>query len=153
MFGGRKIRRMARKKKPIYHPATGSHGGGPDDNVERLLASYGVPPASAGNRVELITSGVDAYERVMRLIEEARSTIHITTYILGRDEGSQALVDLLTRRAAEGVAVRLLLDDVGSWRVRRRHPGSLDQRRRPGCLLHADAAHPVSRSGEPEKSS
>jgi cardiolipin synthase A/B len=121
MFGGRKIRRMARKKKPIYHAATGSHGGGPHDNVERLLDSYGVPPASAGNRVELITSGVDAYERVMRLIVEARSTIHITTYILGRDQGSQALVDLLTRRAAAGVAVRLLLDDVGSWRIRRRH--------------------------------
>ena len=56
----------------------------------------------------------------MRLIEQARSTIHITTYILGRDEGSQALIDCLTRRAAEGVSVRLLLDDVGSWRVRRR---------------------------------
>ena len=121
MFGGRKIRRMALKKKPIYHPAIGSHGGGPHDNVERLLDSYGVPPASAGNMVELITSGVDAYERVMRLIEEARSTIHVTTYILGRDEGSRALVELMTRRAAEGVAVRLLLDDVGSWRVRRRH--------------------------------
>ena len=121
MFGGRKIRRMARKKKPIYHPTTGSHGDSSHDNVGRLLDSYGVPPASAGNRVELVTSGVDAYERVMRMIDAARSTIHITTYILGRDEGSQALVDLLTRRAAEGVAVRLLLDDVGSWRIRRRH--------------------------------
>ena len=30
----------------------------------------------------------------MRMIDAARSTIHITTYILGRDEGSQALVDL-----------------------------------------------------------
>jgi cardiolipin synthase len=86
-----------------------------------LLNSYGVPPTSAGNRVELITSGVDAYERVMRLIEEARSTIHITTYILGRDEGSLALVEALTRRAAAGVAIRLLLDDLGSWRIRRRH--------------------------------
>jgi cardiolipin synthase len=121
MFGGRKIRRMARKKNLIYHPAVRPHGGGPHNNVERLLESYGVPQASPDNRVELITSGVDAYERVMRMIEEARSTIHITTYILGRDEGSQTLIDLLTRRAAEGVAVRLLLDDVGSWRIRRRH--------------------------------
>ncbi len=66
MFGGRKIHRMARKKKPIYHPTTGSHGDSSHDNVGRLLASYGVPPATAGNRVELVTSGVDAYERVMR---------------------------------------------------------------------------------------
>ena len=95
--------------------------------VNRLLASYGVPPATAGNRIELVTSGVDAYQWLMRLIEQARSTIYITTYILGRDDSSQALVDCLTRRAAEGVSVHLLLDDVGSWRVRRRSLSRLIQ--------------------------
>ena len=82
---------------PARRATADQHG-----TVERLLASYGVPPASAGNRVELVTTGVDAYTRVIELIEEARSTIHITTYILGSDEGSQALVDCLTRRAARG---------------------------------------------------
>ena len=70
--------------------------------------------------MELVTSGDDAYRRVVELIEEARSSIHITTYILGRDEGSRALVEHLTRRSAQGVAVRLLIDDVGSWRIGRR---------------------------------
>ena len=120
MIGGRKMKRMAQRKEPIFHAKADSHRHDHGGNVDRLLASYGVPPPTAGNQVELVTSGVDAYERVIRLIEHARSTIHITTYILGRDEGSQALVDCLTRRAAAGVAVRLLLDDVGSWRVRRR---------------------------------
>ena len=120
MLGGRKIKRMARRKEPIYDPAAGAHAGDQSGPVGRLLASYGVPPPTAGNRVELVTSGVDAYELVIRLIEGARSTIHVMTYILGRDEGSQALVDCLRRRAAAGVSVRLLADDVGSWRVRRR---------------------------------
>jgi cardiolipin synthase A/B len=70
--------------------------------------------------VELVTDGRDAYARILELIDEARSTIHITTYILGRDEGSRVLVECLTRRAEKGVAVRLLIDDVGSWQVRRR---------------------------------
>ena len=144
---------MAQRKAPIFHPPADAHGGNQCGTVERLLASYGVPPPTAGNRVELVTSGVDAYQRVMRLIEQARSTIHITTYILGSDEGSQALVACLTRRAAEGVSVRLLLDDVGSWRVRRRIAGPADRGRRPGRLLHADASHPVSRPGEPEEPS
>jgi cardiolipin synthase A/B len=120
MFGGRKLKRMAGRKAPIFHPSGDSHGGNQSGTVERLLASYGVPPPTAGNRVELITSGIDAYQKVIGLIEHARSTIHITTYILGCDEGSQALITCLTRRAADGVTVRLLLDDVGSWRVRRR---------------------------------
>ncbi len=121
MLGGRKMKRMAQRKEPIFQPATHPHAGDQSGTVERLLASYGVPPATGGNRVELVTSGVDAYERVIRLFEQARSTIHLTTYILGRDPGSMALVECLTRRAAEGVTVKLLLDDVGSWRVRRRH--------------------------------
>jgi cardiolipin synthase len=114
------MKRMAQKKEPIYHPSREPHEVEQGGNVERLLASYGVPRPTAGNRVELVTSGVDAYERVTRLIERARSSINITTYILGRDEGSQALIECLTRRAQQGVMVRLLLDDIGSWRVRRR---------------------------------
>src|SRR5262249_2844148 len=86
---------------------------------DQLLASYGVPPASAGNRLELVTDGHVAYARVLEIMNQAQSTIHVTTYILGRDEASQALVDCLIRRVKEGVAVRLLIDDWGSWRVRR----------------------------------
>jgi cardiolipin synthase len=120
IFGGRKMRRMARRKAQIYARATAASDFSQQGPIERLLASYGVPPASGGNRVELVTDGVEAYERVLEQVRAARSTIHITTYILGSDDGSRALVDCLTRRAREGVAVRLLIDDLGSWRIRRR---------------------------------
>jgi cardiolipin synthase A/B len=120
MLGGRKMSRLARRKEEIYHRPPGPSDGNSSSAVGRLLASYGIPPARGGNCVELVTSGEAAYERVLRLIDEARSTIHITTYILGRDEGSKELVERLTRRASEGIAVRVLLDDVGSWRVGRR---------------------------------
>ncbi len=120
MLGGRKMGRLARRKEEIYHRPPGPSDNDHGSAVGRLLASYGIPPARAGNRVELVTSGEVAFERVLRLIDEARSTIYITTYILGRDQGSKVLIEHLTRRAAEGISVRLLLDDVGSWRVGRR---------------------------------
>jgi cardiolipin synthase len=118
-FGGRKVRRMAGRKAQIYHASIESRLGNNQGTVEQLLASYGVPPATPGNRIELVTDGHDAYAHVLKIVNEARSTIHITTYILGRDEASRALVECLTRRASSGVAVRLLIDDWGSWRVRR----------------------------------
>jgi cardiolipin synthase A/B len=120
MLGGRKMSRLARRKEEIYHRPPGRAADEQGSAVGRLLASYGVSPARTGNRVEVVTSGEVAYDRVLRLIDEAKSTIHITTYILGRDEGSQVLIEHLTRRAAQGIAVRLLLDDLGSWRVGRR---------------------------------
>jgi len=118
IFGGRKVRRLARSKERIYRtsPAPVSSEA---EGAERLLASYGVPPPSSGNCFELVPSGVTAYERIVALIESARSSIHIATYILGSDKGSRAIVDSLTRKAAEGVAVRVLIDSFGSWRVRR----------------------------------
>ena len=128
MFGGRKMNPMARRKSQIYHPpaSTDTDDGGGGD-AERLLASYGVPPARGGNRIELITSGTDAYNRIMTMIGEARSSIHITTYILGSDDGSRALIERLTERARAGVSVRLLIDDLGSWRLRRRELTPLTQ--------------------------
>ncbi len=127
IFGGRKVRRLARRKEPIYQPSIERHSGKLEGAVERLLASYGVPPACGGNQVKLVTSGEDAFERIVDLINQARSTIHITTYILGRDEGSRALIECLTRRASEGVVVRLLIDNIGSWRISRRFLAPLVQ--------------------------
>jgi cardiolipin synthase len=121
MFGGRKMRRMAGRKEQVYRAGAGApgerHPGGP---VERTLRSFGVPPASTGNRMKLVASGVEAYHELCRNIDEARESIEITTYILGTDAVAQALVARLARRAWEGIEVRLLLDAVGSWRVRRR---------------------------------
>ena len=126
IFGGRKVRRLARLKQPIYQQNSSARTGTDCDGaVERLLASYGVPPPSAGNCLELVPSGEDAYQRVVDLVGGARSTIHITTYILGRDKGSRALVESLRHKAAEGVAVRVLIDSLGSWRIRRRFLASL----------------------------
>ncbi len=121
IFGGRKMIPMARRKQSVYGEP---HAIGPRSSAtgtERLLASYGVPPARDGNGFELVTSGTDAYRRIMAMIDEARSTIHITTYILGWDEGSRAIIDRLIQRTREGVTVRLLIDDLGSWRLRRRN--------------------------------
>ena len=92
-------RKVADLRAGRRRPATAIDGG-----TERLLASYGVPPARAGNRIELVTSGTDAYRRILRMIERGQSTIHITTYILGRDDGSRALLERLTERAAARVS-------------------------------------------------
>ncbi len=58
-------------------------------------------------------SGETAFEALMRLCDSAQECIHIATFILGRDETGRAVVDMLARKAREGVQVRLLLDGLG----------------------------------------
>jgi cardiolipin synthase len=115
MLGGRKMSRMAGRKEKVYPAGVRPRNSPAERGTERLLSSHGVPPATSGNRAELIRTGVDGYRELMRLIDDARSTIHITTYILGRDQVGRDLIERLSQRAREGIVIRLLLDDVGSW--------------------------------------
>ncbi|MDR3633974.1 MAG: phospholipase D-like domain-containing protein [Isosphaeraceae bacterium] len=120
MLGGRKLLSMARHKPRVYNPRGAVAPHHLDGTAERLLESYGVPPARSGNRVRLIGDGEDAYRSVLEFIDKAERSIHITTYILGRDDVGREIVARLVRRAKDGVEVRLLLDSVGCWRVSRR---------------------------------
>ncbi len=121
MFGGRKLSRMANRKGKVYQPGLILPLEGPSVSpAERVLRSFGVPLATTGNLVRVVTSGEDAYVRLMGLIDTAERSIHITTYILADDPVGVSVIAALTRRTAEGVEVKLLLDDAGCWRLRRK---------------------------------
>lgn len=125
MFGGRKMRKLASKKERVYPAPTSTPIGTLGGTAERILQSYGVPPATAGNRVALVPTGDEAYHKLLEIIDAAKRSIHITTYILGTDSVGRSIVDRLAARAAQGIEVRLLLDSYGSWRVRRKYLAKL----------------------------
>ncbi len=65
------------------------------------------------NGVEIFTDGHKKFEALFHVMEEARSSIHIEYYIIKNDALSKKLFDILTRKALEGVEVRLLFDAMG----------------------------------------
>jgi cardiolipin synthase len=120
LFGGRKMNPMARSKARIYGPNSRRQDHHFATAHERLLASYGVAPATVGNRLDLLTDGTQTFDRLLEMVDSARSTIHITTYILGVDHGTEILLDRLAQKARSGVSVKILIDSLGSWRLSRR---------------------------------
>lgn len=122
MFGGRKTTRIAARK---VHVLLGRSDLPPLSQVVRhhpvahTIVTNGAGPAASGNLVRLITDGQQAFHELAKGIREARYSVHITTFILGRDETGRALVQLLAERAAAGVKVRLLLDALGCFFVPR----------------------------------
>ncbi|MEI6107004.1 MAG: phospholipase D-like domain-containing protein [Opitutae bacterium] len=116
LFGGRKIKKLASRKarlRPIIPdlPPTAAAS----SFAARVLTLNGVCPPVGGNRVHFLTSGEEAYASMERGIREAQHTIHIMTFILGRDAVGERLIKLLAQRAREGVRVRLLLDSLGCF--------------------------------------
>jgi cardiolipin synthase A/B len=80
-----------------------------------VLARDGACPPVGGNRVVFITSGEQAYTQLTGRIEAAVHSIHLMTFILGRDPVGRKIVDALARKARQGVKVRLLLDALGCF--------------------------------------
>lgn len=118
LFGGRKIRRLAARKRRIRLPvppearASESTLANP---VAHAISTNGAADPVGGNSVRLLRDGEDAFAELERRILAARHTIHVATFILGRDAVGRRLVQLLARRAREGVRVRLQLDALGCF--------------------------------------
>ena len=114
MLGGRKIRKLASLKArlcPIVPGAPPSVAA--KSFAARVLTLNGACPPVGGNRVKFFTTGEDAFMALEEQIRTAEHTIHIMTFILGRDAVGRRLVKLLAQRARDGVKVRLLLDSLG----------------------------------------
>ncbi len=116
LFGGRKVKKLVARKHricPVLPDET--HSPLPASAPATVLTRNGVCPPVGGNKVTLLTDGEEAFAAIEKGIREAQHTIHIMTFILGRDKVGRRIVELLAERAREGVKVRLLLDALGCF--------------------------------------
>ena len=121
LVGGKRIKRIVGKmdRPPEKYPDSFSVSGdeiAPSLNrISELMVRTGAYFPVTGNHCQVIDDGVEAYRVLTELIEEAETSIEITTFILGRDEVGRRLVALLARKARQGVKVKLLLDALGCF--------------------------------------
>ena len=108
-------RKQFREHKIVYHdPAMEEY----QDLIYMNLTS-GFALYSQNNTIDIYTNGNDKFDALFRDIEAAVHHIHLMYYIVQPDALGNRLVDLLTRKAQEGVMVRFLYDDIGSTHLPR----------------------------------
>jgi len=71
-------------------------------------------PVTGGNRFVLLPHYDRAIADVIAHVEAARKYVHMLFYIFEDDEVGRAVCDALVRAAQRGVAVRVLMDAIGS---------------------------------------
>ena len=123
VFGGRKIKRLAKQKSVIHSLAREPIPNHPSllaSTVDNVICSSGMAPARGNLHLEIITSGEETYQRLCEIIRGAEKSILMMTFILGRDPVGRQIVDLLAEKAREGIEVRLLLDALGCIKTRGR---------------------------------
>ncbi|MDL2307461.1 phospholipase D-like domain-containing protein [Desulfovibrio sp. OttesenSCG-928-C06] len=77
-------------------------------------------PLLAGNKVEILYNGNEAYPAMLEAIAGAEHSIYLDTYIFDSDEVGMAFVDALAQAAARGVEVRVQVDGTGTLLTRPR---------------------------------
>ena len=95
--------------------------------LARLVSQVIERPLTAGNEVEVLVDGAQAYPAMLESIESARASVMLASYIFDSDGIGAEFVAALERAHRRGVAVRVLVDDVD---VRfSRHPVNKSLRR------------------------
>lgn len=128
IFGGRKLKKIIATKPGIEQGAgTPPATDGWSSTGARLAGSFGLPSPTGGNQIRLHANGEEAFADLIKLIEGAKRSIAIQTYVFKHDATGKAIMAALTAQAKKGVAVRLLLDGFGAfpmsrlalWRLKR----------------------------------
>ncbi|HKB70032.1 MAG TPA: cardiolipin synthase [Thermoanaerobaculia bacterium] len=108
-------------------------------SVLRLAERLSDIAPEAGNRVSLASSNEEASLRVTEGIAAARRSIWAEYYMVKNDTTGRQFLDLLARRAREGLDVRFLYDAVGSWGI---DAGALETLRKAGG--HVEVFLPIN---------
>jgi cardiolipin synthase len=91
---------------------------GPDHAPLRSLATLVGQatdrPLVDGNAIELLSGGDEAYPRMLAAIDSATRSIGMASYIFDNDPTGKIFAEALGRAVQRGVAVRVLVDGIGS---------------------------------------
>ena len=109
-------------------------------NAFRTCAAAAHWPASAGNRATVAPEGDAAIDMVVRDIDAATRTVHLSFYIWLGDGNGTKVVEAVCHAARRGVTCRIVADAIGSRRDGALRPVATDARGRRDVVRVAGSA-------------
>src|SRR5690606_20728396 len=73
-----------------------------------------------GNQLHILNNGDETFNAIFKAIKSAKHHIHLEYYIFENDNIGSQLKKLLIDKSREGIEVRIIVDDVGSWDLKER---------------------------------
>ncbi|MFP4556465.1 MAG: cardiolipin synthase [Bacteroidales bacterium] len=83
------------------------------NNSKALLTLY--------NKVKIYQTGKRTFNAILSALKSATQSIHLEFYIVNNDEIGNTIKEILVDKAKQGVEVRLIFDDVGSWNLPKKY--------------------------------
>jgi cardiolipin synthase len=86
-------------------------------HLMRLLLKNNRSVLTLDNTVKLLKNGNEAFPAMKEAIAGAKNYINIEFYRIEPDVLGTEFMDLLKQKSSEGVKIRVIYDDVGSWNI------------------------------------
>lgn len=103
------------------------------ETVANLCKRISNAPLLPAENVTIFTTGKEKFDALIDDITHAKHHIHLEYYTLESDQLGHTIADLLIAKVREGVKVRILYDDVGSWKTKK---GYLSRLRNGGVQIY-----------------
>ncbi len=111
----------AKKRKilnAMYESNISSHDGGEKFfDLRKMNFNNSGAKYRINNDIDVYVNGEDKFKQLLQDIRNAKRYIHVEYYIFKKDILGKAIIDELTKKAEEGLEVRLLVDAMGSRKL------------------------------------
>ncbi len=87
-------------------------------NLVKLLYKNNHSLFTSNNEVTLLHNGFETFEHIIKALLKAKNFIHLEFYIFANDEIGNKIAGILREKAEQGIEVRVIVDDVGSWELK-----------------------------------
>lgn len=82
-----------------------------------LLLNNNKALLSEHNNIEIFHDGAEVFNSIISTLYAAKHSINMVFYIVSNDKIGNRIKNILINKAKEGIKVRLIYDDVGSWHL------------------------------------
>lgn len=90
-----------------------------DPQFERVMGTLMGPAILEGNQITVLKNGKNFFPVMLEAIRGAQKTITLETFIFWSGEVGRHFTDAVIKKAEEGVAVHVIVDWLGSWKMDR----------------------------------
>lgn len=90
------------------------------ENLSKLIHNLCDEKIYDNTYIKAFTDGASLYDSIFADIESAKETIFAEYYIIENDKISNRFIEALLKKAKEGVKVKIVVDAVGSWKVKKK---------------------------------
>lgn len=90
-------------------------------NIITLLLNNSKALLTLYNKIDIFNNGEETFDSIIKTLNKADDHIHMEFYRWESDNIGNRIKEVLVKKAREGVKIRIIYDDVGSWKISKKY--------------------------------